>query len=43
MSNLSKKWAVLAAVMAGMMFQFSGCLGGQWRWIWAVLEEDIFS
>jgi hypothetical protein len=43
MSNLSKKWVVLAAAMGGLMFQFSGCWSGQWRWIWAILEEDIFS
>jgi len=42
MSNLSKKWAVLAAVVGGLMFQFGGCLGGQWNWIWAILNEDIF-
>jgi len=43
MSNLSKKWAVLAAVLGGMMFQFGGCTGGTWRWVWAILQEDVFS
>lgn len=42
MSNLSKKWAVLAAVVGGLMFQFGGCWGGQWQWVWAILNEDIF-
>ncbi len=42
MSNLWKKSALLAVVAGGMMFQFGACLGGQWRWIWAILEEDIF-
>lgn len=44
MSNLSKKWAVLAAVVAGTMVQLGGCswFGGQWQWVWAVLNEDIF-
>ncbi|HOB74258.1 MAG TPA: hypothetical protein PKG54_07010 [Phycisphaerae bacterium] len=42
MSKLSKKWAILAAVMGGMMFHFGGCLGGLNRWIVAILNEDLF-
>lgn len=47
MSNLSKKWIVLAATVSGTMFaclSLPGCggLGGQWQWIWAILNEDIF-
>jgi len=45
MSNLSKKWAVLAAFVGGVMFTLGGCSmlgGGQWKWIWAILNEDIF-
>jgi len=42
MSNLFKKWAIVAATTAGMMFALSGCLGGKWYWITAILNEDIF-
>lgn len=42
MSKLNKKWVIVAATMAGMMFQLGGCFGGEWRWIWAILNEDIF-
>jgi hypothetical protein len=42
MSKLSKKWMIVAAMLAGMMFQLGGCFGSQWTWIWAILNEDIF-
>jgi hypothetical protein len=42
MSKLLKKWAVLAVVLGGTMYQFGGCMGGQWRWIWAIANEDLF-
>lgn len=41
MSKLFKK-AFLAVLVGGTMFQFSGCFAGQWRWVWAILQEDLF-
>jgi hypothetical protein len=44
MSKLMKKSALLAAVLGGLMFHIPMCsTGGQFRWIWAILQEDIFS
>jgi hypothetical protein len=43
MRNLFKKWALVAAVFGVSLFQFGGCLGGNWRIISMWLQEDLFS
>lgn len=45
MLNRTKLWGFISALLAGgALFQL-GCgnlFGGQWRWVWAILQEDIF-
>lgn len=43
MLNRVKLWGLISAVLAGgALFQW-GCGGLGNRWIWAILQEDIFS
>jgi hypothetical protein len=42
MSKLMKKSALMTVILGGVMFQLGGCFSGQWRWVWAILQEDIF-
>lgn len=38
-----KKMALLMATLAGTLMHLScGSMGGNWRWISAILNEDIF-
>jgi hypothetical protein len=43
MSKLMKKITLASAILGGMMFHLPTCSGGgQFRWLWAILQEDIF-
>ncbi len=43
--NRLMKWAYLAALLGGgAMLQWGSCglFSGQWKWVWAWLQEDAF-
>lgn len=46
MINRLMKWTYLGALLGGgALLQFGGCGGlfsGPNRWIWAILQEDLF-
>ena len=46
MSKRMKTWAYAAALFSGALFGGGGCFGGfgggNWQWIWAILQEDLF-